>query len=329
MTRSLRHWVRPVGGAAILAVLVWQLGTGPFRDGVHLIDRRSLLAAAGVGLVTTVCCAWRWSLVARGLGVDVPLRTAVAAYYRSQFLNVTLPGGVLGDVHRAVRHGREVGDVGRSMRAVAWERVAGQVVQAVVAMAALLMLPSPVRSVMPYVLVAVVAGALAAVLLSRMLPHGGASLGTRVVRAAVSDVRNGLLPRRAWPGIVVASGVVVVGHVATLLIAARTAGSTASLAGLLPLALLVLVAAGIPMNIAGWGPREGMAAWAFGATGLTAAQGVATAVVFGGMVLVASLPGAVVLVAAWLRGGGPGRPQVGPGRALARATSSVEGSAHG
>jgi uncharacterized membrane protein YbhN (UPF0104 family) len=276
-----------------------------------------------------VCCAWRWSLVARGLGVDVPLRTAVAAYYRSQFLNVTLPGGVLGDVHRAVRHGREVGDVGRSMRAVAWERVAGQVVQAVVAMAALLMLPSPVRSVMPYVLVAVVAGALAAVLLSRMLPHGGASLGTRVVRAAVSDVRNGLLPRRAWPGIVVASGVVVVGHVATLLIAARTAGSTASLAGLLPLALLVLVAAGIPMNIAGWGPREGMAAWAFGATGLTAAQGVATAVVFGGMVLVASLPGAVVLVAAWLRGGGPGRPQVGPGRALARATSSVEGSAHG
>ena len=57
----------------------------------------------------------------------------------------------------------------------------------------------------------------------------------------------------------------------------------------------------VPMNIAGWGPREGVAAWAFGAAGLGAAQGVATAVVYGVMVLVASLPGAVVLVAAWLR----------------------------
>ena len=37
-----------------------------------------------------------------------------------------------------------------------------------------------------------------------------------------------------------------------------------------------------------------MAAWAFGAAGLTAAQGVATAVVYGVLVLVASLPGSVL-----------------------------------
>ena len=48
----------------------------------------------------------------------------------------------------------------------------------------------------------------------------------------------------------------------------------------------------VPMNIAGWGPREGVAAWAFAAAGLSATQGVATAVVYGVMVLVASLPGA-------------------------------------
>ena len=53
----------------------------------------------------------------------------------------------------------------------------------------------------------------------------------------------------------------------------------------------------VPTNIAGWGPREGVAAWAFAAAGLGAAQGVATAVVYGVMVLVATLPGAVVLVA--------------------------------
>ena len=40
-------------------------------------------------------------------------------------------------------------------------------------------------------------------------------------------------------------------------------------------------------------------AWVFGAAGLGAGRGVATAVVYGVMVLVASLPGAAVLVVAW------------------------------
>jgi hypothetical protein len=31
----------------------------------------------------------------------------VAAYYGSLFLNVTLPGGIVGDVHGGVSHGRD------------------------------------------------------------------------------------------------------------------------------------------------------------------------------------------------------------------------------
>ena len=311
--------VRVLGGAAILAVLVWRLGTGPFLDGIRMIDGWSLAAAAGISVLTTVCCAWRWSLIAGRLGVGVPLGTAVAACYRSQLLNTTLPGGVLGDVHRAVHHGRDVGDVGRSLRAVAWERSAGQVVQVVLALVVLVLLPSPVRSFVPWVAGAVVAGALAAVLLGRALSHGGRSVVARVVRTAAADLRDGLLARRAWPGIAVSSAVVVAGLVATFLIAARTAGTTASALQLLPLALLVLLAAGVPMNIAGWGPREGVAAWAFHAAGLSAAQGVATAVVFGVMLLVASLPGAVVLIAAWFHRGTAGPPSV-PIRARRRST---------
>jgi glycosyltransferase 2 family protein len=53
-------------------------------------------------------------------------------------------------------------------------------------------------------------------------------------------------------------------------------------------------------SVAGWGPREGATAWAFAAAGLGAELGVATAVVYGVMVLVASLPGALVLVTAWV-----------------------------
>jgi uncharacterized membrane protein YbhN (UPF0104 family) len=102
-------WVRLLGTAAVLALLVWLLGSGPFVDGVRLVTRRSLAAGAGIAVLTTICAAWRWSLVSRGLGVVLPLRTAVAAYYRSQFLNTVLPGGVLGDLHRAVRQGHDTG----------------------------------------------------------------------------------------------------------------------------------------------------------------------------------------------------------------------------
>ena len=304
-SRARWGWVRPVGGAGILAVLVWRLGAGPFVDALRRIDGWSLAAAVGIAALTTVCCAWRWSLVARGLGVAVPLRAAVPAYYRSQFLNTTLPGGVVGDVHRAVRHGRDVGDRSRGLRAVAWERSAGQVVLIVLAMTVLLVLPSPVRSSMPVATAAIVVGAVGVVLLGRALPRREASWWRSVARAATADVRAGLLARRAWPLIVLASVVAVAGHVATFVIAARTAGSTATPARMLPLALLVLLAMGIPLNIAGWGPREGAAAWVFAAAGLGADLGVATAVVYGVLVFVASLPGAVVLVAAWFTTDGP------------------------
>jgi len=54
-------------------------------------------------------------------------------------------------------------------------------------------------------------------------------------------------------------------------------------------------------SVAGWGPREGITAWAFAAAGLGAQRGVATAVVYGVMVLTATSPGATVLVMAWFR----------------------------
>jgi peptidoglycan/LPS O-acetylase OafA/YrhL len=282
------RWGRAAGSAAIFAILVWRLGTGPFLDGIRTIDAGALAAAFGLALLTTACCAWRWTIVARGLGVSIPLRSAVAAYYRSLFLNVTLPGGVVGDVHRGLTHGRDVSDVGRALRAVGWERFAGQVVQLVLTVAVLLVLPSPVHSAMPFVTVGLVVAAACLVLTARRWPP---------VRR---DVRDGLLPRRAWPAIALASALVVAGHAATFVIAARTAGIHAPLSHLLPLAMLVMLIMVVP-SAGGWGPREGGSAWAFGAVGLGASRGVTTAVIYGVMVLVATLPGAAVLVVSWVR----------------------------
>jgi hypothetical protein len=257
---------RWVAGAVMLAVVVWWVGSGAVLTGLRALDAPVVALGLAIAAVTTTASAWRWHLVARELGMAVPLGTAVAACYRAQFLNTVLPGGVLGDVHRGVVHGRAAGATGLGLRTVVWERFAGQVVLAALTAVALVALPSPARPLLPWLLAI---GTLAALTL--------------------------LVVRRSLPGIVLASVVATAGHVATYVLAARAVGVDAPLAMLVPLALVVLVAAGIPLNLAGWGPREGMAAWAFAAAGLGAATGLATAVAFGAIVLVANLPGAVVL----------------------------------
>jgi hypothetical protein len=251
----MRPWVRVLAGALVLGVVGWRLGAGPFVEAARSTSPVALAAALGITALTTVCSAWRWHRVAGGLGVDVPLGSAVGAYYRSQFLNATLPGGVVGDVHRAVRHGAAP---------VVAERSVGQVVQVVATAAVLLAGPWPAGSV-----VAVVA----------------------VLAALVR-----------WPVVVLTSLVAAAGHVGVFLVAAHAAGIHAPLVELMPLALVVLLAAAIPLSIAGWGPREGAAAWVFAGAGLGATEGATVAIVYGVLALVATLPGAFLLTRGVIRG---------------------------
>src|SRR5581483_9300409 len=174
----------PAVAAAVLAVVVRRLGTGPFLDGVRALDARALLAAAAIVFLATSCCAWRWTVVARDLGLRLSLPAAVASYYRCLFLNVTLPSGVAGDVHRAVSHGRDVHDVGRAVRAVVWERTAGQVVQVLLTVSVLLVLPSPARSFMPFAAAALVAVAACVAVVGRV--HGRRWARMRNVAPAIA-----------------------------------------------------------------------------------------------------------------------------------------------
>jgi uncharacterized membrane protein YbhN (UPF0104 family) len=325
-TPALRAHLGTLAGITVLAVLVWRLGGGAFLDGLRRIDGPALLGALGIGLVTTVCGAWRWALVARALRIELPLGPAVAGYYRALFLNAALPGGVLGDVHRAVRHGRGAGDLGRGVRAVVLERAAGQAALAVFGAVVLVTLPSPVRDqarhVVPLAALAALGGlAVAAAVrmsrggtgngpLSRRTGPDGTGNGPLSRRSGADGTGNGPLsrrtgpdgavkkprPRPAWPGIVLSSAVVLAGHLAMFVLAARVAGSTASVAVLLPLAVLALLVMGLPLNVGGWGPREGVTAWSFGAAGLGAANGLTVAVVYGVLGLAASLPGALTLL---------------------------------
>ncbi|GAB3005271.1 lysylphosphatidylglycerol synthase transmembrane domain-containing protein [Streptomyces pseudoechinosporeus] len=303
-SRALRTHFGTFAGVAILGVLVWRMGTGVVVDGLRRVDGPTVLAALGIGVVTTVFSAWRWCLVARGLKIRLPLGPAVADYYRSLFLNAALPGGVLGDVHRAVRHGQSAGDLGRGVRAVVLERVAGQVALMAVGGVLLLTLPSPVQAQTQHLVEAsaialALAAMIAAVVAVRLKGSSPSSRRMPRLRNALAEAREGLVARHTWPGVVVSSAVVLAGHLVMFVLAARVAGADASPVVLLPLAVLALLAMGLPLNVGGWGPREGATAWAFGAAGLGASTGLSVAVVYGVLSLVASLPGIGVLVARW------------------------------
>lgn len=325
--------LRLAAGATVLWFLGRHVGAAPFEDGVRAVTWQAVMAAITLTPLTTVCSAWRWRVVAQALGVDIGLPAAACAYYRSLFLNSVLPGGVLGDVHRAVAHGRRAGDVTRGVRAVAWERLWGQVIQAVVTAVVLLTLPSPVRPALPYVLAGIVGAAGCAALVLRGAARRGRSRLTRAARAVAADLgqgapppdtpglgqgapppdtpsrRRGLLAPGVWPQLTLASVLNVFGHTATFVIAARVAGCTAPLGELVALLMVVQTVAVIPFSVGGWGPREGAAAWAFAAAGLGAASGVKAATLYAVLMLIAVAPGAGLLLGdAVRRRRGPERP---------------------
>jgi uncharacterized membrane protein YbhN (UPF0104 family) len=290
--KKLWAWLKLLVGAGILGGLFWQLGTQSFVDGLRVISVGEILAALGIGLATTVLSAWRWCLVARRLGLRLSLSRAVLDYYRALFLNAVLPAGVLGDVQRAVQHGRQEGDVGRGVRAVVLERIAGQAVVIVAGVAVLLAVPS---LGLPRDIILIILGVVAILAIAFIAARRWVRGNTGFSRT-MDDIRAGLLARNAWPGITLLSAAALAGHITLFVVAAHAAGSTAPVAQLVPLMVLSLLAMGLPVNIGGWGPREGVAAVVFGAAGLGAAQGLTTAVVYGVLALVASLPGAGVLL---------------------------------
>jgi uncharacterized membrane protein YbhN (UPF0104 family) len=319
--KTLWPTFRLLGGIGILVVLVMRLGTGAFVDGVAAIGVGSVLAALGIGLLTTVFSAWRWCLVARGLGLRLPLAEAVANCYRALFLNSVLPAGVLGDVHRAVGYGRQIGDVGRGVRVVALERVTGQLAVVVVGLGVLLaarptLLATAAVDLLPgwlgvaELLAAVVAGTALVIWAVR----GPRAAGIRAaVATGMADARSGVFARGTWPGLLLLSVATLAGYLALFVVAARAAGSQAALGALLPLLVLGLLAMALPLNIGGWGPREGVTAVAFGSVGFGATQGLTTAVVYGVLSLIACLPGVAVLLLGATRvgtGGSANRPAV-------------------
>lgn len=289
-------WVRAAVGIGILGAIVAVAGAEPFLRGIASVSPPAIGAAVLLAAAATAAAAWRWRLLARRLGLRLGWRESVAAYYRSQFLNTVLPGGVVGDVDRAVSHGRSVDQVAQAVRAVAAERGAGQTVQVVLALV-----------VVASIGFSAYAPAMALLWLSLGIVAVVATVAVASGRARRRLAREAVILRNAFGtigtvlAVVAASTLVVVAHVATFLVACAAAGVVASAEQLTVAAIVAVLASAIPLSIGGWGPREGAAAWAFAVAGLGAAAGITAATAYGVLAMIAVAPGALVVGASLLR----------------------------
>mgnify|MGYP005842608431 CR=1 FL=1 len=285
----------------MLTVLAWILDTDRLIEELTRFSMSALLLALLVSVAQVVLSAWRWRYTAQRLGLNLALPTAVREYYLASFLNQCLPGGVIGDINRAWRHGMDSGQRRASLHAVMIERLSGQLAMLALALGAGIWLvmvqgywlsPPAYRGGDTWLLALVVLALVIVVVV-------GASLWRKCrsyLKALGRDLRRGLLNLRALPVQLVTSLLVVASYLLVFWLLASSSYHTLSLVQsitLIALCCLLLLAMVVPLTVAGWGLREGAAAVLWPLAGLPAEQGVALSVGYGLTVLVSSLPGSL------------------------------------
>lgn len=317
----MTRWLRALAGPALLAVLAYVVDVQEILDRLAGLEPVWVVAAVTLGVAQTLVSAWRWRYTAARLGLDLAFPTALAEYYLAIFLNQVLPGGVLGDANRAWRHAgrsrREDRSAGPAVRAVVLERASGQVVIVGLAFLSAGFVAAEVDRVGLWIgTLAVGVVTLAAVVRVLQRTRRAASPLGQLAR----DARTAIFEREALGVQLGTSAVIVASYVLTYLCAARAVGIETPFTVLAPLVAPVLLAMLLPLSIAGWGVREAAAATLWGAVGLGMSDGVAISVAYGLVVLLGTVPGAVVLAL----GGRYAEPEDGgaPRRSRSKSTSS-------
>lgn len=298
--------------AALLGLLCARVGTEATTAAIAGLTPVELVGALVLGALATTASAARWCVVARAIGLALPLRRATLQVYRSTLANAVLPAGVLGDVHRAVAQRRHDGTDG--IVAVALERVAGQIIIATAALA--LAAPAFTANVLDPLLTAsaaaaggilptTVVGALvvvsaltAAISLALLLPAARARRArlTRAAARIAGPLRSAVLNAPTGSAVVALSLTAFGSYLGLFALAMHAAGVELPWSTALPLLALCLLATAIPINVGGWGPREAASTAAFAAAGINPEQGLAVGVLYGVLSLVAALPGLLALL---------------------------------
>ena len=277
--------LRAAVSLSILAVILSRVSI----DEVLLRAKGGALAHLAAALLLVFAMAMlvalRWRLLAAWLGLAVPGRLAVRAVFVGLFGGQVLPSVVGTDLLRGFVLARHTG----SLQRVAASLIADRLV-ALFAACLLLLLSYASLGLLGPAAVLLSGAALLAFLLAStgrvrrvfgLQPVEGVTLETKPILAAI----------------VVAFAI----HSIAVLAAALTAaayGVDASLKIWLAIVPLSVIASAVPISINGWGVRETVIVALGAGYGLAAADALLVSLTLGALNLVASLPGAYLLLRA-------------------------------
>lgn len=258
--------------------------------------------------------AWRWRYTVSRLGIELPFGIAVREYYLASFLNQVLPGGVLGDVNRAWRHGSVISKPVPAIHGVLIERLSGQFALAIVVAIALVWLVSTSSFSLG---VHWVVWGFAVLFVGSCVGGWYLVCQSRRLREQLRQLRNDVYRTLlSWPALpiqVVTSLMVLGSYLGVFLLLALGAGYLTGWGSVFlhtALCSLLLLSMVVPVTVAGWGVREGAAAVLWPLAGLPPEQGIALSIGYGAAVFLATSPGSLFLMARIRASGGQGSAEI-------------------
>lgn len=260
----------------------------------------SLFPALVLSMLSIALVALRWRLLAGWLGLAMPVGLAVRALFLAVFGGQVLPSSIGADLLRGWLLARHTSGIGRIVASLMADRLVG-----LFAACLLVLLANPAASQLPapYARFLGLSAVLisGAILLSFVLGCSGV-LGANALirlRAALKEIAplDGvtLQPRPVLLAIAIGLSV----HGATVLMAALTAkayGLNASLELWMSIIPLSVIASAMPISINGWGVREAAIVFLAATMGVPAADALLVSMTLGVLNMIASLPGAVVML---------------------------------
>jgi glycosyltransferase 2 family protein len=302
--KSQARWIALMSSMLFLGAIFWILHRQQSLEDLADIWRRSdkgaILLAIAAMTAANVTGAWRLTTIMTVTGVD---RAGLLSMFRvqlvSQFAAHGAPISALGDLARAAMLKLRFGvTIGRAVRVVLYERVAGALGAAVIglgAVAAEAWLPEPHRLIGSQLLLwsGGLAGTALLLLFNRLHVNTRLELFNQAVRAIA--LLSEMLAKPAIAARLLLISLLQMMSMALIFIV-LAAGMHIALSPVQALLFMPLIffVSSLPIFYLGWGAREAVVIAAFGGTAMVStAEAVALSVGFGVIVFLSSLPGAV------------------------------------
>ena len=311
----LKLLLRIAVSAAVLALLLAKADVSKVWHTIQNANVGYLVAAVAAIFAGLLISALRWRAYLDALEMPLPIGTLFRLYFVGTFFNAFLPTGIGGDAYKAVRLGREKGNIPSAFASVFLDRFAGFVALGGLGLltSTIVLLSGEARRRVPGVALLLCLGIFGAATIllvgcerllgrGRLVKHEG--IGGHLRSAVRSIHQAGRHPDAAARGYLfgfVFQVLVICYH----LCVAKALGITGP--PILIFSSIVVIASLATMlpSINGIGFREGSYVWALGQFGVSHDPALAFALLVFGLLLLTSLIGGVVYI---LVGGEVHRP---------------------